>query len=124
MILTALLTPVSVLTTREKMPSPLFNILALTPEIPFKLAATLVKVPVPEPTVTDELDKAELTPNVDAECPTVTVPEPTVDPGVILVTLLNTLVPVEVAPSPAPVITSVIAFPAISFPTTVKLVEL
>ena len=52
----------------------------------------------------------------------VTAPEPTVEPGVILETVLKTLFPVDVFPPVAPVIVSVIEFPAMSVPTTVKTV--
>ena len=84
-------------------------------------------------TVANELDPCDieivdevfavLIPNVLATCPTVTVPEPTVPPGVMLVTDLKTLELVTVAPSPPPARTSVTEFPAISLPTIVKDVD-
>ena len=52
------------------------------------------------------------------------LPEPDVESGVTLVTVLKTLVPVEVKPSPAPLMTSVRAFPNMSLPTTVKFTPL
>ena len=55
--------------------------------------------------------------------PISTFPVPTVDPVVIDVIFLNTFSPVDVKPPAAPIISSICAFPDISVPTTVKIVD-
>ena len=98
--------------------------LADTPLIASSVFAIVFRLS--EPDVIDDITDvlALFSPKLAALWPTFTLPVPTVEPGVTLVIVLNTFVPVEVPPSPAPVISSVISLPAISVPTTVKTVEL
>ena len=85
--------------------------------------AKLLKVLLfPDDTVNEEELLAEFIPNVDAVWPISTLPDPTVEPGVILVTVLKTDVPETETPLAPPVMFSVMALPAISVPTTVKTV--
>ena len=72
------------------MPSPLLITFADTPDMALREFATVVSELDPcDIEIVDE-DFAVLIPNVLATCPTVTVPEPTVPPGVMLVTDLKT----------------------------------
>ena len=119
--LKALFSPVSDLTKREYVPSPLFIIVELTPSIASSEFERLFRV-APDDTFTVLEDFAEFDPNVDAWWPIVIVPDPTVEPGVMAVMVLNTLLPVDVFPLEEPVIVSEIEFPAISVPETVNIV--
>ena len=93
----------------------------LTPSTASREFERLFRV-APDDTLTVLEDFAEFDPNVASWWPIVTVPVPTVEPGVMAVIVLNTLLPVDVFPLEEPVIVSVIELPAISIPETVNIV--